>query len=274
MTLTARNRYLLAGIAVSLIALAAVLLLAYRCLPYFPGLAAAASGRPETLPLFAHLPANPYVPFFVITASAIYAVIAQILVYHSFEKTQSPEILFFALFIFSFTFVSGRLLLPLEELYDLPRAFVAAAERLEQFGRVFGMFALFVSSVYAAGLKAQRQGSVLFALTIAALLIALRVPIDSLSWDTNFRLASGYRRMFTVLETIMVTLTVLGFLVSTHTRGAKEFFGAGIGALCTALGRAFFLDADAVLPLVPAAVSLGAGTWLVSRQLRRIYLWT
>jgi hypothetical protein len=272
-TLTVRNRYLLAGIAVSLVALSAVLLLAYRCLPYFPGLAAEAASRPPALPLLAKLPANPYAPFCVIAVSAIYAVIAQILVYHSFEKTQSPEILFFALFIFSFTFVSGRLLLPLEEIYDLPRAFVAAAERLEQFGRIFGMFSLFVSSVYAAGLKAQRQGTVLFSVTIAALLIALRIPIDSLSWDTNFRLASGYRRMFSVLEMIMITLTVAGFLVSAHTRGAKEFFFAGIGVLCTALGRVFLLDADAVLPLFPAAVSLGAGTWLVSRQLRRIYLW-
>jgi hypothetical protein len=273
MTLMTRNCYLLAGIGFSLAALVLVLVFTHLALPLFPELVNEAAGRGFRRGIFPEWPLNPYVPFAVMLAAVVYAVVAQTLVYQSFEKTQSPEIFFFALFVFSFTFECGRMALPLQHFYALPHVFAVTAERFELFGRFFGVFALFASSIYATGFKAQKQGTVLFATTLIALLFAIRIPIDPLTWDTGLRLNSGHRSMFRVIELVTALLAGSSYLVSARMRGGKEFFLAGAGVFLAFAGRAFLLDADTIYTPIPAFFCLLAGTWLVCRQLHRIYLW-
>jgi hypothetical protein len=273
MTLTTRNYFLIAGIGLSLAALVAVFVFAHLMLPLFPGLVEEAVKRPLNYGLFPDWPENPYVPFAAMLAAAFYAVIVQTLVYQFFEKTQSPEIYFFALFAFSFTFDCGRMVIPLMHIYALPQAFAVAAERLELFGRFLGLFALFASSIYATGFKAQKQGTVLFAITLIALLFAIRIPIDPLAWDTGLRLDSGYRSMFRVIELVIALLSVASYLASAKIRGGKEYVFMGTGVFLVFIGRTFLLDADTVYTPVPAFLCLAAGTWLICKPLHRIYLW-
>jgi hypothetical protein len=272
MTLTTRNFYLLAGIGISLAALVLVFVFAYQIIPLLPGLAGEAVKRPFNYGL-PDWPVNAYVPFATMLTAAFYAVIVQTLVYQSFEKTQSPEIYFFALFAFSFTFDCGRMVIPLQRIYALPQAFPVAAERLELFGQFFGLLALFASSVYATGFKAQKQGTVFFAITLVALLFAIRIPIDPLAWNTGLRLNSGYRSMFNVIELVIVLLSVASYLVSARLRGSMEFVLIGAGVFLVFCGRSFLLNADTLYTPVSAFLCLGAGTWLICKPLHRIYLW-
>jgi hypothetical protein len=269
-----RNYHLLAGIGISLGVLVLTLVFAHVVYPLLPELVEEAVKRPlgaEMLP--AAWPVNPYAPFAVVIASVCYAVVLQMLIFQFFEKTQSPEIYFFALFVFSFTFECGRMVIPLQHIYALPQAFVAAAERLGLFGRFFGLFALFVSSVYATEPKTQKQGTVLFAITLVSLLFASRVPIDPLAWDTTLRLDGGYRSMFKVVELATALLSVASYLVSARIRGSKEFVQAGIGVLLVFVGRAFLFDADTMYTPIQAFLCLGAGSLLIFKPLHRVYLW-
>jgi hypothetical protein len=274
MTLTTRNWYLLAGIGFSLAALVLALVFAHIALPLFPGLVDEAAVRGFTYGMFPAWQVNPYVPFAVMLAAVVYAVITQTLVYQFFEKTQSPEIFFFALFVFSFTFECVRMALPLQQHYALPQVFAVTAERLELFGRFFGVFALFASSIYATGFKAQKQGTVLFLITLIALFFAIRIPIDPLAWDSGLRLNSGHRSMFRIIETVTALLAVASYLVSARMRGGKEFVLVGVGAFLAFMGRMFLLDANAFSTAALAFLCLLAGTGLVCKQLHRIYLWT
>ncbi|MDR1096155.1 MAG: hypothetical protein LBL31_07175 [Spirochaetaceae bacterium] len=272
MTLTTRNWFLLAGIGLSLGTLALVIVFAYRIMPQLPGLAEEAVKRPFDYGTL-NWPANAYVPFAAMLAAAFYAVVVQTLVYRFFEKTQSPEIYFFALFAFSVTFDCGRMVIPLQRLYALPQAFPVAAERLELFGRFFGLLALFASSVYATGFKAQKQGTVFFAITLIALLFAIRIPIDPLAWDTSLRLNSGYRSMFDVVEAVIALLAVASYLVSARLRGNREFILIGAGVFLVFIGQSLLFGADTIFTPAPAFLCLAAGTWLVCKPLHRIYLW-
>jgi hypothetical protein len=273
MTLTSRNYYLLTGIGVSLAVLAAAVIFANQTLPFFPDLVKQAAKRPSGYPLTGGFPVNPYAPFIVMLATALYAVVVQTLIYQFFEKTQSPEIFFFALFAFSFTFECGRISLPLQHIYALPQAFSVTAERMRLFGRLFGLFALFMSSVYATGFKAQKQGTILFSIFVAAMLFAIRIPIDALGWDTCLHLDSGYRPVLRMLELSTGMLAVASYLVSARLKNSKEFALIGAGVFLVFVGRIFLFDADSLYTPVPALICLVGGTWLVCTQLHRIYLW-
>jgi hypothetical protein len=276
MTLSERNLFFKAGIFLSAAALIIIVIAAFAAFPVYPELSAAAGRRSSGIfqALISRLlrPA-PYAPLVTAALSAAYALMSMILIYYFFEKTQSPEILFFAFFILSFAFEAARVMAPVRFKYELPAVYLIMAYRVLIFGRYFGIFSLFAASVYAAGLQIQKQGNFIFIIAVTTLVIVLGVPIDGLSWDSSLGMVNGYSSMFTLVETGIIIITMVSFFVSAYTRGAGEFIFIGIGSLLVFLGRNLLVTADTWATPFPGLIFLGLGTWLISSYLHRIYLW-
>jgi hypothetical protein len=275
MTLLERNLYFKAGIFLSIAALGLVTVTAYMILPVYPALTAAgqrASGLVQPL-ISRFLQPAPYAPFAAILVSVVYSLVTVVLIYYFFEKTQSPEILFVAFFVLSFAFEAARIMVPIRMQFDLPSVFLVLAWRALLFGRYFGIFSLFAASVYAAGLQIQRQGSFIFIIAAAALVIALGVPIDGLSWESNLNMISGYASMFRLVEMGIAVITVISFLIAAYSRGSREYVFTGIGALLAFLGRHLLITADTWVTPFPGLAILGLGTWFIASCLHQVYLW-
>jgi hypothetical protein len=276
MTISNRNGFFKVGILISTVSLGLMVLAAFIILPEYPALSSAAvqrSGGIIQALVIPFLNPAPYAPFAAMTGAVVYALVTTILIYYFFEKTQSPEILFFAFFAISFAFEGMRAMVPLKQVYDLPGVFLVMASRVLLFGRYFGIFSLFTASVYAAGLEIQKQGYVVFILAAATLMIALGVPIDGLSWDSSLAMISGYMGMFRVVELGIILITMMSFFVSAYSRDSREYIFIGIGSLLVFLGRNMLLNADTWVTPLPALVILALGTWFICTQLHRVYLW-
>jgi hypothetical protein len=276
MTLSHRNYFFRAGIVISLAALVLITAGAFVILPLYPSLVPQAARRSGALIqgiVGRFLNPAPYVPFATMTAAALYSFITMIFIFYFFEKTQAPEILFFALFALSFAFEAARMMVPLGALYELPNVYLVMASRVLLFGRYFGMLSLFAASVYAAGLEMQKQGNILFIITIATLIIALGMPIDGLSWDSSLNMVSGYQSMFHLVEIGLILITMISFLVSAYSRGSREYIYIGAGSLLVCMGRAILLNADTWATPFPGLAILIVGTWFICSQLHRVYLW-
>jgi hypothetical protein len=206
-------------------------------------------------------------------SSVLYAFITTILIYYFFEKTQSPEILFFAFFVTSFAFEALRVMVPLMTVNDLPGVYLVMASRVLLIARYFGVFSLFAASVYAAGLGEQKQGNIVFIIAIAAMIIALGVPVDGLAWDSTLMTVHGYASMLKMVEVGIVLITAASFFISAYSRGSKEYIFIGIGSLLAFLGRLILLTADTWITPLPGLALLAAGTWIICVQLHRVYLW-
>jgi hypothetical protein len=276
MTLSTRNIIFKLGIFLALASLISVIAAAFIALPVYPEVTAAAARRSSGIiqTLAAHfLPPVPYAPFLTVLFAAIYALITIILIYYFFEKTPSPEILFFALFVLSFAIEGSRIMAPLREVYDLPSLCLVISSRILLFSRYFGLFSLFAASVYAAGLEVQKQGNIVFIIALAALVISLGVPVDGLSWDSSLSVVSGYASMFRLVEIGIILITMVSFFVAAYARGTREYIPIGIGALLVCWGRNLLFSADTWLTPLPALGLLAAGTWIICVQLHRVYLW-
>ncbi|MDR1505525.1 MAG: hypothetical protein LBI67_00310 [Treponema sp.] len=276
MTLSQRNRYFMAGIALSSVCLLVALFHMTRLLPLYPELTGTAVKRiPGLLQRAAgyFFAVAPQAPFVTASVSIFYSLAASILIYFFFEKTQSPEILFFGLFTLSFVFEILRLVMPLRELYGFSGFFLTVGARLLFFGRFFGVLSLFASSVYAAGFQLQKQGTVVAITAVAALVVSLGIPIDGFSWDTNLVMLSGYTVVLRLAETSILVISVLSFFVAAYTRGSREYLGIGLGAFLVCAGRELLINADTWLTPVPGFIMLCAGTWLISAKLHQVYLW-
>jgi hypothetical protein len=275
MTLTVRNAYFKAGITLSLLALAAALSLSFFIFPAYPQVGAAALRSPGvSQALVSHFfEAVPYVSLVTMLSAVIYACITMSFIYYFFEKTQSPEILFFALFAVSLAFEALRVMVPLAAVKELPGVYLVIASRILLIARHFGVFSLFASSVYAAGLGVQKQGNIVVIIVIAAVVIALGVPVDGLAWDSNLMMHYGYTSMLNMVEVGIMLITAVSFFISAYSRGSREYIFIGIGSLLASSGRAILLTADTWITPLPGLALLAAGTWIICVQLHRVYLW-
>jgi hypothetical protein len=275
MTLSVRNNYFRIGIGLSFLSLAITLALSFVTFSVYPQVGAAAV---RTTGIFQSLvsrffQSQAYVSLATMGSALLYALIAMILIYYFFEKTQSPEILFFALFVSSFAFEGLRTLAPLREVYAFPAFYLILGSRTLLFARFFGIFSLFAASVYAAGLGEQKQGNIVFIIAVAAWVTALGVPIDGLVWDSSFMMVRGYSSMLRLVETGIVLITMITFLISAYSRGSKEYIFIGLGSFLVFWGRSMLLASDTWVTPLPALLLLAGGTWIICVQLHHVYLW-
>jgi hypothetical protein len=276
MTLSERNVYFKTGIFLASAALLAMIIAAFIIAPVIPGVIDEAARRSPGIfqSLIGHFfePAL-YASFISIIGAVLYSLIGIVLIYYFFEKTPSPEILFFGFFVISLAVEALRIIVPINEINNFPSVYLRMAFRVLLFGRYFGLFSLFAGSVYAAGLEEQKQRNIIGIIAVAALVIALGVPIDTLSWDTGFSLINGYISMFRMVEAGVFVTTIASFFISALSRGTKEYTAVGIGAFLVLAGRNILLTGDTWISPLPGIILLGIGTWLICTQLHKVYLW-
>lgn len=276
MTLAQRNIYFKTGIFLSSCSLLLLLALTGKLLPFFHEYCEAASGRPDSpLQYLAGRLFNsvPLVPFVSLFAAAAYAFFVSILVFVYFEKTQIPEILFFALFALSFMFETLRIMVPLKGLYEISAITMVIGTRMLIFSRLFGTISLFIASVYSAGLDMEKQGSVIIGIIIAILLISFRLPVNGYSWDTSFAMVIAYSTMLRSSGLILTALTLISFLMASYNRGSAEYRFIALGSLLVHIGRSLLFGADTWVTPIPAIIMLAAGTYLIISRLHKVYLW-
>ncbi len=276
MTLSTRNRFFAAAFFATLPALAVLLFMFPQLARTAASAVAAAEMRSAgVIAAFSARLMQPS-PSAVLTALpliCLYSAGTIALLYYFFEKTQTPEILFFAFFAFSFIVETARIAVPLSIANEWPPAVVVAVSRTISFGRFFGILALFSASVYSNGVDFQKHGRVLIIIGIVALSLATGIPVDGLNYDSSFTPISGYRSMVDLTELAIALIAALSFLVAAYTKSAREFYAAAIGTLLIVVGRDLLLRGDSWTAVPVGALMLYGGTWIFAANLHRYYLW-
>jgi hypothetical protein len=276
MTLSKRNKFFKAGIALSSLFLALTVVGSFMAIPLYPEAVAGATKRVSGLlqTLIGHFfaPAS-YAPFFSMACAVVYAFVATIVIYSSFEQTRCQEILFFGFFVFSFAFEACRILPSLSQQYTFPSLYLIAGSRVMLFGRYFGLFSLFASSICATGLEVEKQRTIISIIILATVVIVSGTPLDSLSWDSSLCMIRTSSELFNMLELCLVCVTTLSFFIAAYSRSSTEYVFIGVGSLLVALGRSLLFSADTWITPFPALAALIVGTWFVCTRLHRIYLW-
>jgi len=275
-TLSTRNDFFKGGIILAALSLGLIAAGGYFAFSAYPEAAASAAMRPGGIIqhfMEGRVSPSAHVPFFTMLAAVLYSLISIILINYFFEKTQSPEILFFALFVISLSFEFIRLMIPLRTVFPFPAMYIITGSRVLLFARYFGLFSLFAASVYAAGLDAQKQQNTFFLLVLSALVIVIRLPIDGIVWDSALMPWGGYRAMFAMVEAGILAVTMLTFFIAAYTRGSRAYVFIGLGAFLVSAGRSILINSDTWITPIPGFLALAAGTWLIASRLRREYLW-
>ena len=214
-----------------------------------------------------------FTPLLSIWFSVLYSLAGIITVYVLFEKTQAPEILFFANFVLSLSLEISRMANPLINYYGASLTYSIFAGKLLLFSRLFGLFSLFLASVYATGMEIQRYGLLLLLNGAVCFALASGVPIDSMLWDTALTPQFGFSDMFFLIEATIVIITILSFFIAIKNKSSKDYMFVSVGIALVLLGRDLLFHADTIPEIVLAVPILAVGTWMYCGYLHQYYLW-
>ncbi|MDR1072359.1 MAG: hypothetical protein LBL45_01610, partial [Treponema sp.] len=215
MTLKERNAFFKIGVCAAVLALAAVAAssrVICRANPPAYQVAVEDAVQRAPGPILHVLRPSAHGVFASIIMSALYALAAIIYIYRFFEKTQSPEILYFGFFVSSLAFEACRVMIPLANVNELASVYVVIAGKTLLFGRYFGVFSLFAAGVYASGFNAQIQKYTIIILISVSVIFAVEAPIDGFSWDAALNVTNGYSKLFKTVEMSVAAITLTSFL--------------------------------------------------------------
>jgi hypothetical protein len=276
MTLSARNNVFKLGLALSFLCLLLCVFASIKVIPFYPSMEDEITRANESIfrAFFNKFSGtNLLATHYCILVLVFFSFCSIIITHFSFEKTQSPEILFVVFFAASFSLEALRLIIPLGRVYEIPSLYMLMVARIILFGRYFGLFSLFTASLYAVGFKAQKQRNVITIIAVITLIIILGIPIDTQAWDSSLNMITGYTSMFRLIETGAFFITTISFFIAAWLRSSWDFIYIGTGAALAFFGRSILLSAGTWVGLPVGLLFLVAGTWLICTKLHKIYLW-
>ena len=188
-------------------------------------------------------------------------------------RSASLEIFFFSLWCLALCFELARAMSLWMALSGAGLSAVSIVERFAIFGRYLSFIALFMGSLFPAGLKPERSGVILSAALIAAMFFTSIHPINQGTNGSLLVVELGYSRLLRLLEIGLALLTLANYGIAWKENRDKAYLrAAGGAALCITgiwLGRSslsMFISAVAI-------AGLCVGSWLYIKSMYSYYLW-
>jgi hypothetical protein len=204
---------------------------------------------------------------------ALYAVAALGLILRSFRKTVSTEVFFYSFWVLSVACEILRL-----AVFDLAAAggaprWQALTTRALFFTRYAGQLSLLAASLYAAGFRNEKLGTIAALVFCIAAGIAVAMPVNTQSYAFSLELRAGYADLHFLLFLVVSCLTVADFYHAARTTGEKSFRLAALGSAAFMAGRQILVSQWNPLAIVAGFALLATGSWLFVSRLHAYYLW-
>jgi hypothetical protein len=204
---------------------------------------------------------------------SVFALIMVRAVLLSFKKTVSSEIFYFSFWLAALSFEPLRILHLFLAMNGQTDTLLGAVDKLYMSIRIFGYICLFISGLYAAGMRSERQLSVVAAAAVTSGLLTFALPVNSGIWAWNLMFKAGYGGLNDGFTMVIILITVANYLIAVRVRGDKAFYFIAAGMAGVSIG-AFFMSRDSSpLTSLSALVAMGLGGRVYVHRLHSFYLW-
>lgn len=267
MTIKTRNIFFLSLFALS----SATLLIATAFLFY--SIHEKLLSPPSVFPIFHGLhflmtaysfPATLALIFFLLA----FVTVTIIYLYIEFEKTQSTEIIFFALFLFGLLGESVRLMIPFFNLWGTLSSALFIVGRITLFSRILAPASLLFVAVMNEANQRENIESNFFMLIILSLWLSFLIPLNTPYLLPNFCVEWGMRKAFYIIRLLVLVTAIFSIFILANQSGKGEW-----GFALLICGYKFASSAMTILSAIIAGFLLAFGTSLYLTTLHKRYLW-
>ena len=201
----------------------------------------------------------------------IYVITSLFYISVQFEKTQSSEIIYFSLFLFSLLFEFVRIFIPCLNLYDSYSRITSIISRLVLFSHVLSPLSLLYISIQNLPEHRQNVERNLTILLIISAMISVTVPLDSEKMTLTCRLKFGFEREFLIFWGLFTLITFISLLQNNFSENSKSKMP--LGFLLLAFGYKILCTTPVLISILAGTVFLITGTVIFLKELHKKYLW-
>lgn len=214
-----------------------------------------------------------YAQLLVIVFCVLYAIVMLGIIAFRAARSASLEIFFFSLWCLALCFELARAMSLWMALSGAGLSAVSIVERFAIFGRYLSFIALFIGSMFPAGLKIERSGVMFSAAIIAAMFFASIHPINQGNNGSLLVVGLGYSRLLRLLEISLALLTLANYGIAWKENRDKAFLRAGWGAALCIAGMWIGRSSLSMFASAAAIAGLCLGSWLYLKSMYAYYLW-
>ena len=201
----------------------------------------------------------------------IYVITSLFYISVQFEKTQSSEIIYFSLFLFSLLFEFVRIFIPCLNLYDSYSRITSIMSRRVLFSHVLSPLSLLYISIQNLPEHRQNVERNLTILLIISAMISVTVPLDSEKMTLTCRLKFGFEREFLIFWGLFTLITFISLLQNNFSENSKSKMP--LGFLLLAFGYKILCTTPVLISILAGTVLLITGTVIFLKELHKKYLW-
>ncbi|MDT8298347.1 MAG: hypothetical protein RQ801_08620, partial [Spirochaetaceae bacterium] len=144
---------------------------------------------------------------------AIIPLLSELILRRRFSRSPSPEMFFFRFFLLTLPLQVCRLALSpiVSEMlpFEMPITWELTVARIAWFGRFLGITALLNIGLYTSDVPFRRSGTILGMGSLAALAVAVMLPLDSTQLLSNLLFRSGAETALALASVVLEILAVL-----------------------------------------------------------------
>ncbi len=214
---------------------------------------------------------NPFVVFTGISLEMIYVCITTMIIYHSFEKTQAPDIVFILIFLAACLFDSTRFIIPVFQLSGTYSKLLLKVGNVHLFARLLAPLALMGNTILSTDDFKQHTDRNSLIIIVIALFFSEMIPLNTAIILPNFSVSYGYVKAIRLFSFILIILSTISLFFANKKNEYRQIMT--LGFLMLSIGYSIMFYCYNIAGLVSGVLLLGFGTSLYLNEVHKHYLW-
>ncbi len=202
-----------------------------------------------------------------------YVPIVGFTIYSTFEKTKSPEMLYYFGMLIGFFAESLLLCIPIFSLETGYTIFLRSISSIAFFGQMQVILSIMFQGALVAQEELRDSDKFLGIFSIIAMGFSVIIPINTTQVAVNYSPEYGLESVFSVIRIIFVLITFGAMFLSPTSAKFPDYRKASIAFLIMCIGYIFLLYTTTLISLTFGVIFLISGTVFFLTKLHSYYMW-
>ncbi len=204
---------------------------------------------------------------------SLYVPIVGFTIYVTFEKTKSPEILYYIAMLIGFFAQSIALCIPLFPNQSEYSLFFNSVSSVSFFGQIQILLSILFQGILVSQEEARDSDKFLGIISVTALIFAVIIPIDMTRIAFEYAPTYGFESLFQIIRIVFIIIVFGSMVLSPTSKKNKDYRNASIGFFGLCMGYAIIMQSTILIIFVIGLLALVIGTVFFLRKLHSFYMW-
>ncbi len=204
---------------------------------------------------------------------SLYVPIVGFSIYHTFEKTKSPEVLYFIGMLIGIFAQSFFLCIPIFSLYSGYTTFLSSISSVAFFGQMQVMLSILFQGALVTQDESRDSDKFMGIISIVSLSFAAIIPVDATNIAQDFSPTYAFESVFLTIRIVFTLIAFASMVLSPTSKKSLDYRKASVAFLFLCSGYLLLTSSATLLFLSIGVLFFSLGTIRFLKHLHWYYMW-